>query len=360
VEPEEGEFSRSALDHYKRVIDACWSRNVQPIATFHHFTNPRWVTRDGGWADDRIADRFARHCEAASRALAGELAYACTINEINLPGALNELMARVKAKHAERTNAAKLALGAPVDSFFLFAGGGAAGEAAYVRRALRAHALARDAIKAEAPHVPVGMTMSIQECEAEANDAARAGMAAYKARVYAPYYEAASNDDFLGVQTYTRTLFGADGRASRRPPPESELTQMGYEFRPQAIGAVCREAWAATRVPLLVTESGIATKDDARRRAFVEAALASVAAAIADGVDVRGYVYWTLLDNFEWMAGYAPQFGLVGVDRASMARAIKPSAVMLGEIARRNGLEAVAAESDVAVSTGAAVGVGSN
>src|SRR6185295_6552588 len=107
---------------------------------------------------------------------------------------------------------------------------------------------------------------------------------------------------------------------------------MGYEYRPQALGAACRDAWSATQTPILVTESGIATKDDARRRAFIREALESITAAMAGGVDIRGYVYWTLLDNFEWMSGYAPTFGLVGVDRRSQARAIKPSAVMIGEI----------------------------
>ena len=354
VEPEEGEFSRPALDHYRRVIDACWSRNIQPVATFHHFTNPRWVARDGGWANDRIADRFARYCEVAADALGGELAHACTINEINLPDALSELMQRVKTKSPDRTAAAHAALGAPVESFFLFAG-----DPGYTARAIRAHELARDAIKSAAPHVPVGMTMSIQECEADGSPPAEAALRAYKDRVYAPYYESAKRDDFIGVQTYTRTRFCADGKVSRRPPEGAELTQMGYEYRPQALGAACRDAWAATQTPILVTESGIATKDDARRRAFIRAALESITAAAADGVDIRGYVYWTLLDNFKWMSGYAPLFGLVGVDRRTMTRAIKPSGVMIGEIARSNSLDAAALSVDAIASDAEPVGVNS-
>jgi len=78
---------------------------------------------------------------------------------------------------------------------------------------------------------------------------------------------------------------------------------------------------------------------------------------MTDGVDIRGYVFWTLLDNFEWMSGYAPTFGLVGVDRRTMARAIKPSAVMIGEIARTNSLDAVTKSADQVLSAGAAVGV---
>lgn len=353
VEPEEGAFSQQMLDHYKRVIDACWTRNIQPMATFHHFTNPRWIARDGGWQDDRFPERFARYCETVANAFGDQLAYACTINEINLPDSLEELMSRVKAKHPERVAAGEAAMGAPIEAFFLFAG-----TETYTARAIRAHELARDAIKAAAPHVPVGMTMSIQECEADDTDTARAALAAYKQRVYAPYYEAAKRDDFLGVQTYSRMRFGPDGKYTRRPPPGVELTQMGYEYRPEALGVACRDAWAATRIPLIVTESGIATRDDSRRRAFIRSALESVSAAMADGVDIRGYVYWTLLDNFEWMSGYAPTFGLVGVDRRTMARAIKPSAVMIGDIARANSLDATASGVDQVHSSGAAVGVG--
>lgn len=214
VEPEEGAFSQQALDHYKRIIDACWSRNIQPMATFHHFTNPRWVARDGGFQDDRFPERFARYCETVACAFGDQLAYACTINEINLPDSLDQLMARVKAKYPDRVAAGEAAIGAPIESFFLFAG-----VEGYTARAVRAHELARDAIKSAAPHVPVGMTMSIQECEAEPGG--EAGVAAYKQRVYAPYYDSAKRDDFLGVQTYTRMRFGADGRATRRPPPDA-------------------------------------------------------------------------------------------------------------------------------------------
>jgi beta-glucosidase len=200
------------------------------------------------------------------------------------------------------------------------------------------------------------MTMSIQECEAEPGG--EAAVAAYKQRVYAPYYQSAKRDDFLGVQTYTRMRFGADGKATRRPPPDAELTQMGYEYRPQALGAACRDAWAATQIPIVVTESGIATQDDSRRRAFIHGALESVGAAMADGVDIRGYIYWTLLDNFEWMSGYAPTFGLIGVDRRTLARAIKPSAVMIGEIARANTLSEPESAADKILAAGAVVGVG--
>jgi hypothetical protein len=91
-----------------------------------------------------------------------------------------------------------------------------------------------------------------------------------------------------------------------------------------------------TTLPLFVTENGIATADDTRRTEFIRLALGGVERALADGIDVRGYFYWSALDNFEWMLGYRPTFGLVAVDRATQRRTVKDSARYLGDVARRH------------------------
>jgi len=150
------------------------------------------------------------------------------------------------------------------------------------------------------------------------------------------FLEAARGDDFIGVQTYSRTRIGADGSAG----PESgvELTQMRYEFWPEALETTIRHAAEVARVPVIVTENGIATADDTRRIAYVERALAGVTRCLQDRIDVRGYYYWSMLDNFEWVYGYRPKFGLIAVDRESQARSVKPSAQWLGKIARANSI----------------------
>jgi beta-glucosidase len=123
-------------------------------------------------------------------------------------------------------------------------------------------------------------------------------------------------------------------------PPERgiELTQMGYEFWPQALEQTIRYAHAKTKVPIYVTENGVSTEDDTRRVDFIRSSLEGVRNCLADGIDIRGYIHWSLLDNFEWLEGYRPKFGLVAVDRNTQARTVKPSAHYLGEIARRNSL----------------------
>jgi beta-glucosidase len=115
---------------------------------------------------------------------------------------------------------------------------------------------------------------------------------------------------------------------------------MGYEFWPDALPACLKYAWDVTKgeIPLVVTENGIGTDDDAQRIDYVRSALEGVLKAIAGGIDVRGYTYWSLLDNFEWAYGYRPRFGLVSVDRTTFVRTPKPSAHWLGAIAKENSL----------------------
>jgi beta-glucosidase len=126
-------------------------------------------------------------------------------------------------------------------------------------------------------------------------------------------------------------------------PPEDgvELTQMGYEFWPDALEATIRRAWEVTDgVPILVTENGIGTDDDTRRIEYVTRALAGVRRCLDDGIDVRGYTCWSALDNFEWALGYRPTFGLIAVDRETQMRTPKPSAQWLGGVAQANVLDA--------------------
>jgi beta-glucosidase len=156
------------------------------------------------------------------------------------------------------------------------------------------------------------------------------------------FLDATDGDDFLGVQTYSRLRIGPRGVLG--PEDGVRVLDMGYEFWPQSLEACLRRAWDRTggRVPLLVTENGIGTTDDAQRLAYVHAALEGVLRALADGIDVRGYTYWSLLDNFEWAYGYRPRFGLVAVDRTSFARTPKPSADWYRRVAQGNALVATA------------------
>ena len=154
------------------------------------------------------------------------------------------------------------------------------------------------------------------------------------------FLEATGGDDFIGVQTYTRVRIGPDGSLGpgRGRPDHPDGVRV---LAPGARGH--HPAGLATMtggLPVMVTENGIGTGDDAAAGRLRRAeALAGVRRCLDDGIDVRGYFYWSLLDNFEWVLGYDPTFGLVAVDRDTFERRPKPSAAWLGEVARRNRLE---------------------
>ena len=325
IEPAEGEFSSAALDHYRRVLAGCREQRLTPIVTFHHFTLPRWLQAAGGFLHADFATLFARYCARAADALADLIGYACTINEpegwgeggyllgVNPPGRRGD-----------------------VDGMWRV-----------VEHSLEAHRLGAAAIRDRA-RIPVGVTLALPDLQYE--DGATPGNTHVElnARVSDRFFELARDDDFIGVQTYTRNRFGPEGPRGPRvewggPPPEEteQTTQLGQEYYPQALGNTIRRAWQATGgKPILVTESGIATADDGKRRRFVEAALREVLRCLSDGIEVRSYLYWSLLDNFEWSLGYRPTFGLVAVDRQTFARTPKPSAYWLGAVARSRSLPA--------------------
>jgi beta-glucosidase len=150
------------------------------------------------------------------------------------------------------------------------------------------------------------------------------------------FFDATTGDDFVGVQTYSRTRVGPDGVVG--PEDGVPTLVMGYEYYPESLAATIRRAWEYTKgeVPIIVTENGIGTDDDEQRIAYVRRALAGVGRCLADGIDVRSYFYWSLLDNFEWASGFCPRFGLYSVDRTTAARTERPSAKVYADVAKAN------------------------
>jgi beta-glucosidase len=330
IEPEEGSFSRAALGHYRRVLACCHEHGIAPCVTYHHFTSPAWAVGDGGWESTRIIDRFLRYCERVTSDLGDLMSIACTLNEPNIPASL--VAAGVLPEPS----------GGPLPRFVAAAARRCGhdpatwkpflvGNAFRMRDVmLEAHCRARDVIRAGRGDLPVGVTLALQDAVAVPGGEETRERAL--ARSVVPFLEAARDDDFIGVQTYSRTRFGPDGPLG--PEAGVPVTIMGYEFWPEALEGSIRYAAETAGVPIYVTENGIATEDDAQRIAYVERALAGVARCLEDGIDVRGYFYWSMLDNFEWFHGYEPRFGLISVDRVSQVRTPKPSASWLGAIAR--------------------------
>ena len=326
IEPEKGFFSRAELEHYRRMLEACHKRGLTPLVTYSHFTLPRWFAYQGAWENSESSDLFARYCEKSTVHLGDLIGYTATFNEpdiprlfrwINLPNMpagmdLAALMAAQKASLRQYLNA-------PQFSSYLIGDAEKSTE-----NMMAAHTKGKAAIKSAKSTIPVGLTLAMEDDQSAGPDSK---FAEKQADVYVPWLKLAKQDDFVGVQTYTRSRIATKAL----PPPEgAELTQMGYEFYPESLEHTVRFASKEAGVPVIVTENGIATENDARRVEYIQRALVGLKKCIDDGVDVRGYVHWSLLDNFEWIFGFTPKFGLIAVDRETQKRTVKPSATMLG------------------------------
>ena len=362
IEPEEGQFDEKEIEHYRGVIRYCKENGVEPIVTLMHFTSPAWLIRKGGWEAESTVEYFRRYASYVAEMLGAELNYICTINEANMGLQLAAISKRYQmmAQQAAQRQAAAESAGTEKKPSAKEAEGKvqvgmnfakmmenmkfAAMENAQVfgtpqpqifvsartpegdLLVMKAHQAAKAAIKERYPELKVGLTLSLHDLQAQSGGEHFAEAAWEEEFVhYLPYI---AGDDFLGVQNYTRTLYGPQGQLPA--PAGAELTQMEYEFYPEALANVIRRVHKDFKGDLLVTENGIAVADDTRREEFIRRALAGVEDCLAEEIPVKGYMYWSLMDNFEWQKGFSMTFGLIAVDRNTLARQPKPSLKLLG------------------------------
>jgi beta-glucosidase len=198
------------------------------------------------------------------------------------------------------------------------------------RLIMEAHEKARDAMKLACPHIKTGLTLSLHDNQAMPGGEENAEKE--NADELYHYLPCLAKDDFIGVQNYTRSIFGPEGAIP--PAKDAELTLGNYEFYPEALENVIRLVHKKTALPIIVTENGCATGDDNRRVEFLRRALAGVKNCVDDGLPVKGYCCWSLLDNFEWQQGFAITFGLIAVDRKTQQRTPKESLNYLGGFTR--------------------------
>jgi beta-glucosidase len=301
---------------------------LKPVVTFNHFTTPLWFSERGGFEVSDSPELFATFCRKAAEHLGGLMHLATTFNEANIQNLIQvmpQLTGVLPAARAMIAAAAK-ATGSPKFSTLAYAD-----PTISTPLLLEAHRKGYDAIKAVRPNLPVGLSLTTQDIQS----VGPASLAEeYRNRLYGGWVQAArEHADFVGVQTYTRFRFDEKGPVAA--PPGAEMTAAGYEFYPQALANTIRWAHTAIGKPIYVTENGIGTDDDTRRIAFIDQALAGVRDCLNEGIPVHSYLYWSLLDNYEW-GTYSKHFGLVAVDLETFQRTPKPSARHLGAIARAN------------------------
>lgn len=326
IEPRPGHFSHAELAHYRRMIDTALELGLTPVITLNHFTVPAWFADEGGWTGDTALDRWTAYVRAVTPILGG-VEWIVTINEPNMlammlkayqmaqSGELGDWQSPTMEDQPHSGRVAKL----PDPDLEI------GHRLVELHRAVSSELRDRTGAK-------VGWSVACQAFTATPGNEDKLVEVRYLWEDL--YLEASRDDDFVGVQSYSSQAVDADGVVAHPPHPDNTMT--GAAYRPDALEMAVRHAREVAQVPILVTENGIATADDARRIAFTTEALAGLAAAMADGADVRGYLHWALLDNYEW-GHWDPTFGLVAVDRQTFVRTPKPSLAWLGDVARTHG-----------------------
>jgi len=332
IEPEEGKFDMAEIEHYREVLLALKKRNIEPFITLWHFTLPLWFAQSGGFERKDSPKIFARYCAYVVGELQDLCTHFATINEPNVWAGHGWLYGawppfkrgKICNKALGKDDGSTRRVGAiPKHRNVLL----------YFRvekNLILGHNAAYDAIKKIAPETNVSLVKHVRwfTSDAQLLNRLKAGVMSYfqsgrflnKVRFHL---------DEIGLNYYRHTKFGDDKNYL--------LTDMGWEAYPSGIyGALL--SLKRYKVPIIVSEAGLADEDDDMRALYIKVEAKAMQRAIADGVDLRGHMYWSLIDNYEWALGVDKKFGLVHINYQTLERTIRPSAYAYKKIIEDNGV----------------------
>jgi len=347
IEPRPGEIDRAALAHYRRVLESLRAHGLEPIVTLHHFSNPIWLAERGGWTAREVVGRFARYARRVVHEYRDLVRYWVTLNEPGVYATQGWLLG-VWPPH--RPNDLR-------------------GTFAVIRNMALAHGRAYHRIKEVQPDAQIGVAHHWRLFDPA--DTSRRGdrlistvrnylmnqafpVAIRTGRLIPPLGSGrrlpwlADTEDWVGLNYYTREHDQFDPLAARigfgrEQFPEVERNHLGWEVYPDGLErALLAAAPPGRGRPVMVTENGVPEVDgqDAVRPRYLVQHLAACHRALQAGVNLRGYMHWSSLDNFEWAEGFAARFGLVHTEFETQERTPKPSAYLYRDIIRQNGLSA--------------------
>lgn len=313
IEPEEGAWDEREIAHYQNVIRALRARNIEPFVTLWHWTLPLWLAQEGGILAPRFPEYFARYAEKVAHALGNEVKFWITFNEPD-----------VVTGHAYLK-----AVWPPQEKSFL----------KYLRANLAlisAHKKAYALIKKNVPNTEIGIAKHQLSFELGKNTLINRTLKTFAHYFWNRWFlnRIRNHQDFIGLNHYNRNVINNGFYKN----PNERLTDFGWEFHPESIYHALIELKPYNK-PIYITENGLADRDDTLRKEFLTRAISSVHRAIKDGAEIKGYLHWSLLDNFEWDKGFWPCFGLVEVNHKTLERKIRPSARYYAEICKNNAIE---------------------
>lgn len=328
IEPKPGEFDEGALDHYEKVVDDLLANGIQPMLTLHHFTNPLWFEQQGAFAQDNSPEIFTRFVDRVVNKLGSKVKMWCTINEPAIYAVFGYFTAEFPPAEKDAAKAARV-----------------------FRNMLLAHTAAYKSIKKARPEAQVGLVVHValfdppnqwslvdvliaRMLNQNMNNSHFQYLTEGKFNFSIPgmVNESFSGGekgafDFVGLNYYTNHFrvfkpFDKEQFIEITKAPPERLTDMGWAIYPEGLYRSLKLIKSFTSKPIYIAENGIADALDTKRANYIEEHLLVVNKAIADGIDVRGYLYWSLLDNFEWAHGFGKRFGLYKVDLATQKRTL--------------------------------------
>lgn len=297
IEPEEGKFDEKEIEHYREVIKSLRERGMEPFVTLWHWTLPLWVRDIGGWENKKTIGYFARYAGKIAQALGSEVKFWIVLNEVNVCSGLGYFKGvwppeRRSLMEYLRVN----------------------------RHLAQAHIAVYDIIKKNNLAAQIGVAHNMIYFTGLG-----AGIKRY---IYNFLFlnSIRRYQDFVGVNYY------------RSEKDIKECSDTGWSIDADGFYQVLKNAGRYEK-PIYVLENGIADAKDTKRGNFIKEHVGAMKKAIDEGADIRGYFYWSLLDNFEWDKGFWPRFGLVEIDYKTLERKIRPSALEYAKICRSNKLE---------------------
>lgn len=323
IEPEEGKFDEKEIEHYLAVIAALRARHIKPFVTLWHFTLPQWFADKGGFEHPDAPEIFARYCGYVAKKLGNDCRHFATINEPTVfaaQGWLTGTWPPFKEFNTEKFFREIRHHYDKLHTWFLYL---------KVRRHLiAAHNAAYDAIKAAAFGAEVGIVHHVVLFHANGNPLNKllAWVSNWHA-THAVLSRVIEKCDSIGINYYQHKKFGDTATYPK--------TDMGWDVYPEGL---CDALLMVKRYkkPIWVSEAGVADAKDTIRADYIKRLIRCMHVAIENGADVRGFMYWSLLDNYEWAHGFEKRFGLVEIDYETLARKIRPSAYAYKEIIERN------------------------
>ncbi|MEZ4180109.1 MAG: glycoside hydrolase family 1 protein [Candidatus Doudnabacteria bacterium] len=314
VEPEPGKFSVAEIKHYREVLQELKSQQLTSVVSLHHFTLPLWAANQGGFKSNKVIQSFAQFAKMMAQELGDLVDYWNTINE---PGVYVN-MGYIQG------------FWPPFSKNVLDAG------IIYYLKFVKVHKLAYQAIKSVDPNAQVGLAKNNLYNAPFRPSSFLDRLIVKFSDWYGNYLfldRIKNHLDFIGINYYfTHTLKLSLTRGVEHIKIGGLSSDMGWRTYPEGIYHVTRDLYQRYKLPILITENGIANAHDDMRQDFIWQHLLWLQKAMSEGVQIIGYLYWSLLDNYEWSDGYGPKFGLVEVNMQTFERKVRPSAQVYKKI----------------------------